>query len=177
MSMVLWDTFTGSATYWDIFLRTLHPFFLARLLWETIIGFLPFKITKKIEGKDLKTNALGRLYKDGEEIINQGETGDCMYVIQSGKVMIVQYEKGKGIPLAELKGGDFFGDMALIEHKVRSATVRAIGEARVLTVDKRTFLLRVQEDPSIAFSIIQKMSLRIRKLDDELVKIKSGHLN
>jgi CRP-like cAMP-binding protein len=117
------------------------------------------------------------LYKDGEEIINQGETGDCMYVIQSGKVMIVQYENGKGIPLAELKEGDFFGDMALIEHKVRSATVRAIGEARVLTVDKRTFLLRVQEDPSIAFSIIQKMSLRIRKLDDELVRIKSGHLN
>ncbi len=177
MSMVLWDTFTGSATYWDIFLRTLHPFFLARLLWETIIGFLPFKRTKKTEGKDLKTNALGRLYKDGEVIINQGETGDCMYVIQSGKVMVVQYENGKGVPLAELKEGDFFGDMALFEHKVRSATVRAIEEARVLTVDKRTLLLRIQEDPSIAFRIMQKMSLRIRKLDDEMVRIKPGLLD
>ena len=42
MSMVLWDIFTGSANYIDIFLRTLHPFFLTRLLWEATIGFLPF---------------------------------------------------------------------------------------------------------------------------------------
>ncbi len=100
-----------------------------------------------------------------------------MYVIQSGKVMVVQYENGKGVPLAELKEGDFFGDMALFEHKVRSATVRAIEEARVLTVDKRTLLLRIQEDPSIAFRIMQKMSLRIRKLDDEMVRIKPGLLD
>ncbi len=99
-----------------------------------------------------------------------------MYVIQSGKVMVVQYENGKGVPLADLKEGDFFGDMALFEHKVRSATVRTIGEARVLTVDKRTFLLRIQEDPSIAFRVMQKMSLRIRMLNDELVRTKSGHL-
>ena len=168
MSMVLWDTFTGSATYRDIFLRTLHPFFLTRLLWETTIGFLPFKIAGKKEEKDLKTNALGRLYKDGETIINQGETGDCMYVIQSGKVMVAQSKNGKDIKVAELGEGDFFGEMALFEHKVRMATVRSIGDTRVLTVDKKTLLQRVQEDPSMAFNIMQTTIGRVRKLDEQV---------
>ncbi len=174
MSMVLWDTFTGSAPYWDIFLRTIHPFFLARLLWETTIGFFPFKRTRNIEENDLETNALGRLYKDGEAIINQGETGDCMYVIQSGKVTVFQCMNGKEVHLAELNEGDFFGEMALFERKIRSATVRALGEVQVLTVDKKTLLLRIQEDPSMALRIMQKMSLRTRNLDNELVRIRSG---
>jgi len=89
MSMVLWDIFTGSANYMDIFLRTLHPFFLVSLLWEVTTGFLPFKRTGNKEDKDLKTNALGRLYKDGEAIVNQGETGNCRDVIQSGKVVVI----------------------------------------------------------------------------------------
>jgi hypothetical protein len=38
MSTVLWDTFTGSAPYKEVFLRTLHPFFWGRLLWETVAG-------------------------------------------------------------------------------------------------------------------------------------------
>jgi CRP-like cAMP-binding protein/flavin-dependent dehydrogenase len=168
MSMVLWDTFTGSATYWNIFLRTLHPFFLTRLLWETTIGFLPFKRAGKKEEKDLKTNALGRLYKDGEAIINQGETEDRMYVIQSGKVMVVQSKNGKDVKVAELGEGGFFGEMALFEHKVRMATVRSIGNTRVLTVDKKTLLHRIQEDPSMAFNIMQTTIGRIRKLDDQV---------
>jgi flavin-dependent dehydrogenase len=169
MSMVLWDIFTGSADYLDIFIRTLHPFFLAGFLWETTLGFMPFKESgKKIEKKDLESNALGRLYKDGEVIINQGETEDCMYIIQSGKVMITRLNHGKEVKLAELSEGDFFGEMALFEHKIRSATVRSMGESRVLTVDKKTLLHRIQEDPSMAFHIIQTVIGRIRKLNDKI---------
>jgi flavin-dependent dehydrogenase len=42
MSMVLWDTFTGSASYRSVFLRSLHPLFLGRLFWETLVGLCPF---------------------------------------------------------------------------------------------------------------------------------------
>ena len=41
MSILLWDTFSGSAPYGNILLSTLHPFFLSRFLWETVIGILP----------------------------------------------------------------------------------------------------------------------------------------
>ncbi len=70
--------------------------------------------------------------------------------------------------------GDFFGEMALFEREARSATVRALGEVRVLTVDKRTLLRRINEDPSLAFRIVQKMSGRIRELNTEVVRLKAG---
>ncbi len=40
MSMVMWDLFTGSAPYGEVFLRTLHPAFLGRLAWETLVGLV-----------------------------------------------------------------------------------------------------------------------------------------
>ena len=60
--------------------------------------------------------------------------------------------------------------MAIFEREVRSATVRAVGEARILTVDRRTFLRRVQEDPSLAFNILRTMSGRIRELTEKLAQ-------
>ena len=120
------------------------------------------------------TGGLGKVYRDGEEIVRQGETGDCMYVIQTGQAEAIQEREGKEVRLAVLDVGDVFGEMALFERMPRSATVRALGAVRVLTIDKKTFLRQVHEDPSLAFRILQKMSYRIRELDTELVRIKTG---
>ena len=120
------------------------------------------------------TGELGRVYHDGEVIIRQGEAGDCMYEIQGGKVEVIQEKSGKEICLAMLGKGDFFGEMAIFEHDVRSATVRALGEVRALTIDKRTFLRRITEDPSLAFRIVERMSHRIREMNNKLVRLKTG---
>ena len=122
----------------------------------------------------MEHGALGKVYRDGEAIVRQGEVGDCMYVIQAGEAEVFQKREGKEIRLSVLGEGDVFGEMALFEREVRSATIRALGDARVLTVDKKTFLRRVHEDPSFAFRILQKMSNRIRELDAELVRVKTG---
>lgn len=121
----------------------------------------------------MKSN-LGKLYRDGELIVEQGEAGDCMFVIQEGRVEVVREEGGDEVLLAVLQQGDFFGEMAIFELEVRSATVRADGEARVLTVDKKTLLGRIDEDPSLAFNLLHSMSNRIRRLSDELAQLKSG---
>jgi CRP-like cAMP-binding protein len=118
----------------------------------------------------MDASALGKVYGDGEIIVQQGEMGDTMYVIQSGKVEVLRKEGDTEASLAVLTDGDVFGEMALFEREPRSATVRAIGDARVLTVDKRIFLRRVHEDPSLAFRILQKMSQRIRDLNTEIVR-------
>ncbi len=118
----------------------------------------------------MKNSALGRTYADKECIIRQGEAGDCMYVVQTGKVEVVREEGGVEVLLAVLDEGDFFGEMALFEQDVRSASVCSRGESRVLTVDKKTLLGRVQEDPSLAFNILRTLSNRIRKLNAELVR-------
>jgi CRP/FNR family transcriptional regulator, cyclic AMP receptor protein len=121
----------------------------------------------------MKTGALGKVYHNGEAIVHQGEPGDCMYVIQEGQVEVLQKMRDKEVRLAVLREGDFFGEMAIFEREFRSATVRAISEVRVLTVEKRNFLRRIQEDPSLAYHIVQTMSHRIRELDAELVQIKT----
>ncbi len=105
--------------------------------------------------------------------MRQGEVGNCMYVIQSGKVEILHEVEGKSVRLALLGEGDFFGEMAIFDHAIRSATVRALGEVRLLTVDKRTLLRRIQEDPALAFRMMEHICDRLRKLDIEAGQLKA----
>jgi CRP/FNR family cyclic AMP-dependent transcriptional regulator len=118
--------------------------------------------------------ALGTLYKSGDAIVRQGELGDCMYVVQSGEVEVVQATNGGEHRLAVLSAGDFFGEMSVFEKEVRSATVRAHGEARVLKVDKKTLLRRIKEDPLLAVNLLQTMSRRIRELNARLGSLTGG---
>ncbi len=122
----------------------------------------------------METGGVGKVYQDGEVIVRQGEMGNCMYVIQSGKAEVVEETNGQTVPLAVLSENDFFGEMAIFEDQVRSATVRALGAVRVLTVDKKTLLRRIQQDPALAFRILDHMCNRIRKLDCELARVKTG---
>jgi CRP-like cAMP-binding protein len=113
--------------------------------------------------------ALGKIYNDGDIIVQQGRTGDSMYVVQSGRVEVVQASAGGDEQhLAFLEAGDFFGEMAVFEKEVRSATVRADGEARVLKIDKKTLLRRIREDPLLAVNLLKTMSHRIRFLNAEI---------
>ena len=113
----------------------------------------------------MSATALGKLYADGEVIVRQGDTGDCMFTLQEGRLEVLTEQPGRGtVRIGIMEQGAIFGEMAIFEKEVRSATVRALGPARVLTIDKRTFLSRVQEDPSLAFNLVRMMSQRIRKL-------------
>jgi CRP-like cAMP-binding protein len=115
------------------------------------------------------SGALGRIYAPGEAIVRQGETGESMYVVQSGRVEVSQRaDDGSEQHLAFLEAGDFFGEMSVFEKEVRSATVRASGEARVLQIDKKTLLRRVREDPLLAVNLLKTMSRRIRSLNAEI---------
>lgn len=116
----------------------------------------------------MTTGALGKLYADGEVIVRQGEVGNCMYVIQGGQVEVLLRKGDSDVCVAVLGEGDFFGEMALFDQEVRSATVRARGEVRLLTLEKKSFLRRIHEDPSLAFRIMEKMCHRIRELNGAL---------
>lgn len=122
-------------------------------------------------GKMNNAGELGKIYQDGEVIVRQGEVGDCMYVVQEGKVEVVLETEGREIRLAELGEGELIGEMAIFDREVRMATVRAFGKARVLTVDERNFLRRVHEDPSLAYRLVRTMSQRIRELTTEVARL------
>lgn len=121
----------------------------------------------------MKAAVLGKVYGDGDVIVRQGEPGDCMFEILAGTVEVLREKDGQETSLAVLSRGDFFGEMAIFEKEVRSATVRAMGEVRAITIDKKTLLRRISEDPSLAFRMIEKMANRIRELDVEIERLKA----
>ena len=120
------------------------------------------------------SGALGKTYEDGEVIIREGESGDCLYVVQEGEVEVYTERDGTEVTLAVRTTGDLLGEMSVFERQVRSANVRARGCARVLTLDKKNFLRRINEDPSLAFRVVQTMSRRIRELSEEVARLKHG---
>ena len=116
----------------------------------------------------MKNKKLGRLYTDGEAIIKQGEKGNCLYVIQEGKVDVILETREGDIRVAQLGETDFFGEMGLFEEDVRSCTVRAVGEATILTIDKRNFLKSIHRDSSLAYRLLEKMAHRLREANKKL---------
>jgi len=122
----------------------------------------------------MNSGGMGKTYANGEIIVRQGESGDCMFAIQKGQIEVVRSGKDGEVRVAVLEEGEIFGEMAIFEREARSATVRALGETRVLTVDKKTFLRRVQEDPSLAFNLVRMMSRRIRRLSGEIAELQPG---
>lgn len=109
-------------------------------------------------------SSLGRVFDAGEVIVAQGDEGSCMYVIQSGEVEVVKQMGGREVRLGTMGPGEFFGEMALFQPEGRAATVRALSDVRVVTVDKRTLLRRIEEDPMLAYNLVEAMADRIREL-------------
>lgn len=113
---------------------------------------------------------LGKKYNAGEVIFRQGDKGHCMYVIQKGEVEALAESDGKELCLRKMGPNEFFGEMALFENAVRTATIRATKPTQILTIDKKNFMGGIHEDPSLAFRIVETMSHRIRDLTDRLAK-------
>lgn len=109
-----------------------------------------------------------KTYKDGEVIVKEGEVGTSMYVVLSGEVEVSKESGGEKTVIALLREEDIFGEMALFDNRPRSASVRAIGEVQVAVFDRLSFLEQIKKNPHIALQILQKMSQRIRMVDDDL---------
>lgn len=115
-----------------------------------------------------------REFEDGDLIVAEGDTGTEMFVIQSGRVAVTKKTDEGEMHLATLERGDFFGEMSLLESLPRSATVRAVGRTRLLAIHSGQLLMKIRRDPTFAFELLQRMSSRIRTLDEQLAKAASG---
>jgi CRP/FNR family cyclic AMP-dependent transcriptional regulator len=118
----------------------------------------------------MRNSKLGRLYRDGEIVIHKGDEGTCLFVIQEGKVEVYDENGGNEVKIAELGASEFFGEMGLFEKDVRSCTVRALGNAKILTIDKKNFYKTIQKDPTLAYRLLQKMSSRLRELNKKVAQ-------
>lgn len=78
-------------------------------------------------------------YDPGEEIIRQDERADAFYVIERGEVAVIRTEDGQERELARLGVGESFGEVALLRHQRRNATVRALTPVDVVVVSRTDF--------------------------------------
>jgi CRP/FNR family cyclic AMP-dependent transcriptional regulator len=104
-----------------------------------------------------------RTYEAGTKIVGEGEIGTGFYLVKSGSVEVVT-ETG-GARLATLTRGQFFGDMALLDGRPRSTTVRALEPTTCLIMTRWDFLAELKSNPDVAVEMLEVLSGRIRALD------------
>jgi CRP-like cAMP-binding protein len=108
-------------------------------------------------------------YLPGVQVIREGDTGDALYLIISGKVAVVKrLEDGTEMELDQIASGDYFGEMALFEDSKRSASIVTLEGTRLLFLHKQDFNDMVREYPQIALAICNALSERIRKLHQKM---------
>lgn len=100
---------------------------------------------------------------DGAILCREGEEGNAMYIIVSGKVRVQKNADAQEKDLAVRASGDFVGEMAVIESAPRSATLRAQGDLRVLVIDSKAFTAILRERPDVSISVMKTLSRRLRE--------------
>ena len=120
----------------------------------------------------MKHGGLGKVYEDGDLVFRQGEPGDCVFRVQDGEVEMIDETDGRETLLRVAGCNELFGEEVFERAGTRAATVRARGRARVLTISKRTLIRRINEDPTLALSLIETMSRRVRELNAEVIKLR-----
>lgn len=102
-----------------------------------------------------------QLYAQGERIFSQGEAGESFYILQSGRLRVTaRNPQGEVFLSKEMHVGDFFGEMALLTGEPRSATVEALSDAEVLSVDKGALRELLRANPDVDRMISEALARR-----------------
>ncbi len=108
-------------------------------------------------------------YEKDRLILIEEETGTTLFLIQKGRVKVSRIsEDGREVILSILGPGGFFGELALIDGKTRSASVTAIEDSEALLLHRSEFLALLEDYPQIAISLLKELAARIRKSDTQI---------
>lgn len=101
-------------------------------------------------------------YEQGTEIFKEGETGDCMYIIEHGNIRI---HKGS-TTLAVLKEKEVFGELSLLDAAPRSASASAETDCTIHKIDQEPFYELLDERPEVAKGFIKILCQRLRDMNE-----------
>jgi CRP-like cAMP-binding protein len=127
-----------------------------------------------------ETGNTGRIYRKNAIFFAEGESGNELYILQSGSVKITKIVDNKEVILAVLKAGDMFGEMALLESKPRSASVQALEDCTALIIKQANFEGITATEPQIIDRLTQILAERIwliyKQLANTLVSDPAGRM-
>lgn len=110
-----------------------------------------------------------RQYKRNEVIFLEGDLGDSFYLIFAGEIRIYKLSPdGREKTLALIGAGDFFGEMALLDQKLRSASAEATIKTRLGVIHKEHFTKLIHQSPGIALKLIAKLGDRLRRANYQI---------
>jgi uncharacterized membrane protein len=116
--------------------------------------------------------------QSGSRIFSRGDAGDAMYFIERGRVRIhIRDADGHEATLAELREGDFFGEMSLLNRQPRSADATAAEPTRLATLSRDHFLTFLRGHPDVAIEMLGDISDRLRRTDEMVRQRVSRNLN
>ena len=108
-------------------------------------------------------------YPKNAVVLTEGEVGDSLYMIQSGKVkVVIGDEEGREIILKILGPGAFFGEMSLVDNQPRSASVSTLVAAVFLIITHAAFEKCVERAPNIAKMVMRVLAQRVREADRKI---------
>ena len=114
----------------------------------------------------------------GSVLFGVGDEGNAMYLIEGGRVRIhLRDADGDDVTLTELARGDFFGEMAILDGKPRSAQATVTEDARLAVLSREDFLAFVRRNPDVALKMMSAITNRLRHTDDLLRVRVSRNLN
>lgn len=120
--------------------------------------------------------ATQKQFAAGEFIFREGDPGDGVYFVKSG---LIEISAGQPAPhvFSQLKPGEIFGEMAIIEHRPRSANARAAETTELFFLPRGELLSFIERSPGLALALLQKISHRLREFNQlhlrELVQAES----
>ncbi len=108
-------------------------------------------------------------YEKDRLILIEEDIGKTLFLIQKGRVKVSRMsDDGREVILSILGPGGFFGELALIDGKTRSASVTAIEDSEALLLHRPEFINLLEEFPQIAISLLKELAGRIRKSDTQI---------
>jgi CRP-like cAMP-binding protein len=110
-------------------------------------------------------------YQAGTVLFHEGEEGDDMYIVQTGRVAIKKRVKDGEAVLATMEKGDFFGEMAILERLPRSATAEVTEEGDLIVISSEVFGDMIKANPEIAVRMLRKYSIRLRETNKQLEQV------
>ena len=146
---------------------------MAMLSNQDLIRRVPLFANLTLEQvEDLAGNVTKRKIKKGEDVVQQGEISNALYLILSGRAHVVKTDsKGKEVILATLKAGDYIGEMSLIDNEAHSATVQADTQMDVLVLGREDFTRAVNANITIMAAVMRGLVQRLRTADQKIVSL------
>ncbi|MEN3325356.1 MAG: hypothetical protein V7638_163 [Acidobacteriota bacterium] len=128
--------------------------------------------------RELRSLLSDKRVPQNTRLFRQGDKGDAMYLIESGRVRIsIRDQEEQEVVLAELAQGDFFGEMSIIDGRQRSADAQVIDDAQLAILSREAFLMFVRGNPDVALEMLSALTDRLRRTDELLRSRVSRNVN